>query len=60
VNRARNRAIHDAWVSRPGEMTATLRGGRRARDVTVTAQMLAEARQLAGQETGRDIGGEPR
>ncbi len=49
ANRARNRAIHDAWATRPGGVTVTLRGGRQARDVTVTARMLAEVRQLADQ-----------
>jgi hypothetical protein len=49
ANRERNRVIHDSWATRPGAVMVTLRGGRAAHEVTVTAQTLAEARQLADQ-----------
>jgi hypothetical protein len=49
ANTERNRVIHDTWATRPGSILVTLRGGRASRDVTVTAQTLAEARQVADQ-----------
>jgi hypothetical protein len=49
ANRERNRVIHDSWAARPGAVMVTLQGGRAAHEVMVTAQTLAEARQLADQ-----------
>ena len=49
ANRNRNRVIHDTWATRPGSVMVTLRGGRTSHDITVTAQTLAEVRQLADQ-----------
>ena len=48
ANRERNRIIHDAWATRPGNIMVTLQGERRSHDVTVTARTLTEVRQLAG------------
>ncbi len=39
----------DTWATRPGSAMVTLHGARRSHDVTVTAQTLAEVRQVAGQ-----------
>jgi hypothetical protein len=47
ANKQRNRVIHDAWAVRPGEVTVTRHGDRKSHDVTVSAQTLAEVRQLA-------------
>ena len=47
ANQARNRVIHDAWATRPGNVMVTLRGDRRSHDVTVTARTSAEVRQVA-------------
>jgi hypothetical protein len=44
----RNRVIHDAWATRPGNVTVTLHGSRNSHDVTVTVRTLAEVRQVAG------------
>jgi hypothetical protein len=49
ANRERNRVIHDAWATRPGNVMVTLQGGRKSHDVTVTARTLAEVRRLADQ-----------
>ena len=49
ANRERNRVIHDTWATQPGSVLVTLRGGRAAHEVTVTARTLAEVRQLADQ-----------
>jgi hypothetical protein len=52
ANRERNRVIHDAWATRPGNVMVTLHGSRTSHDVTVTARTLAEVRQLADQVAG--------
>jgi hypothetical protein len=49
ANRDRNRVIHDTWATRPGSVMITLHDERRSHDVAVTAQTLAEVRQLADQ-----------
>ena len=58
ANKERNRVIHDTWATRPGSVMVTLhdtrlgssgRPQRRAHDVSVTAQTLAEVRKLADQ-----------
>jgi len=49
ANRQRNRVIHDAWATRPGDVTVTLQSGRKSHDVTVRARTVAEIRQLADQ-----------
>jgi hypothetical protein len=52
ANRNRNRVIHDAWATRPGAVMVTLHGGRKTRDLTVTARTVVEVRQLADQIVG--------
>ena len=52
ANRARNRVIHDAWATRPGNMVVTLRGDQRSHEVTVTVRTLAEVGQIADQVAG--------
>jgi hypothetical protein len=47
ANRDRNRVIHDAWATRPGNVTVTLRGSRNSHDVMVTVRTVAEVRQVA-------------
>jgi len=47
ANRERNRVVHDAWATRPGNEMVTLRGDRQSHDVTVSVRTLAEVRQLA-------------
>jgi hypothetical protein len=42
TNRERNRVIHDAWATRPGNLMVTLKGGRTSHEVRVTARTLAE------------------
>ena len=49
ANRERNRVIHDAWATRPGNAVVTLQGGRSSHEVTVTVRTLAEVGQLADQ-----------
>jgi hypothetical protein len=49
TNRERNRVIHDAWATRPGNLMVTLKGGRTSHEVRVTARTLAEVRRLADQ-----------
>jgi hypothetical protein len=49
ANRDRNRAIHDAWATRPGDVTVTLNASRNSHDVTVTVRTVAEVRQIADQ-----------
>jgi hypothetical protein len=49
ANRQRNRVIHDAWATRPGDVTVTLPGRQKSHEVTVTARTLARVRQLADQ-----------
>jgi hypothetical protein len=49
VNTRRNRAIHDAWAYRPGNVMVTLQSQRNSQDVTVTARTLDELRELADQ-----------
>jgi hypothetical protein len=49
ANRQRNRMIHDAWATRPGDVMVTLQGGGRSHDVTVRARTLVEVRQIADQ-----------
>jgi hypothetical protein len=47
ANSHRNRVIHDAWTTRPGDVTVTLHSSRNSRDVTVTVRTPAEVRQVA-------------
>ena len=47
ANSHRNRVIHDAWATRPGDVTVTLHGSPDSRDVTVMVRTPAEARQVA-------------
>lgn len=47
VNHARNRVIHDEWVSRPGNVMITLKGQRCSHEVTVTAKAVTELDELA-------------
>ena len=47
ANSRRNRVIHDAWATRPGDVLVTLHGSRDSRDVTVTVRTPAEVRQVA-------------
>ena len=47
ANSHRNRVIHDAWATRPGDVMVTLHGSRNSRDVTVTVRTPAEVRQVA-------------
>jgi hypothetical protein len=49
ANKLRNRVIHDAWATRPGDVMVTLQSGRKSHDVTVRARTLAEVRQVADQ-----------
>ena len=49
ANRQRNRVIHDAWATRPGDVMVTLQSGTKSHDVTVTVRSLAEIRQVAHQ-----------
>ena len=46
ANSHRNRVIHDAWATRPGDVMVTLHGSRDSRDVTVTVRTPAEVRQV--------------
>jgi hypothetical protein len=46
ANKDRNRLIHDSWAVRPGNVLVTVRSSRNSHDVTVTAQTLAEVRQV--------------
>ena len=47
ANSHRNRVIHDAWATRPGDVMVTLHGSPNARDVTVIVRTPAEVRQVA-------------
>jgi len=47
VNHARNRAIHDDWACRPGNVVVTLQSGGSSHEVTVTAQTVSEVDELA-------------
>jgi hypothetical protein len=47
ANRDRNRVIHDAWATRPGNVMVTLHGSRNSHDVMVTVRTVAEVRQVA-------------
>lgn len=47
ANSKRNRVIHDAWATRPGNVMVTLHGNRDSHDVTVTVRTPAEVRQVA-------------
>ena len=47
ANLLRNRVIHDAWATRPGNVTVTLHGSRNSHDVKVTMRTLAEVQQTA-------------
>ncbi len=49
ANLKRNRVIHDAWATRPGNVTVTLHGSRDSHDVTVTVVTPDEVRQIADQ-----------
>jgi hypothetical protein len=47
ANSHRNRVIHDAWATRPGDVMVTLHGSPDARDLTVIVRTPAEVRQVA-------------
>jgi hypothetical protein len=47
ANSHRNRVIHDAWATRPGDIMVTLHGSPDARDVTVIVRTPGEVRQVA-------------
>jgi hypothetical protein len=47
ANSHRNRVIHDAWATRPGDVMVTLHGSPDARDVTVIVRTPGEVRQVA-------------
>lgn len=47
ANSHRNRVIHDAWATRPGDVLVTLHGSQNSRDVMVTVRTPAEVRQVA-------------
>ena len=47
ANSHRNRVIHDAWATRPGDVMVTLHGSPDSRDVTVIVRTPAEVRQVA-------------
>jgi hypothetical protein len=47
ANRDRNRVIHDAWATRPGNVMVTIHGSRNSHDVMVTVRTVAEVRQVA-------------
>jgi hypothetical protein len=47
ANSKRNRVIHDAWATRPGDVMVTLPGGRDSHDVMVTVRTPAEVRHVA-------------
>ena len=47
ANRQRNRVIHDAWATRPGDVPVTLPARQISHEVTVTARTLGRVRQLA-------------
>ena len=47
ANSHRNRVIHDAWATRPGDVMVTLHGSPNARDVTVIVRTPGEVRQVA-------------
>jgi hypothetical protein len=47
ANSHRNRVIHDAWATRPGDVMVTLHGSPDARDVTVIVRTPAEVRHVA-------------
>jgi hypothetical protein len=49
ANTERNRVIHDAWATRPGNTMVHLRGNRDSRDVMVTVRTLDEVGQVADQ-----------
>jgi hypothetical protein len=49
ANKQRNRVIHDAWATGPGDMMVTLRGDRKTHEVTVRAPTVAGVQQLADQ-----------
>lgn len=47
ANSHRNRVIHDAWATRPGDVMVTLHGSPDSHDVTVLVRTPAEAQQVA-------------
>lgn len=47
ANSHRNRVIHDAWATRPGDVLVTLHGSWNSRDVMVTVRTPAEVQQVA-------------
>jgi hypothetical protein len=47
ANKARNRVIHDAWATRPGNVMVTLPGNRESHDISVRVRTPAEVRQVA-------------
>jgi len=52
ANRKRNRVIHDAWATRPGDVMVTLQSTRSSHDVTVKARTIGELHQLADEISG--------
>ena len=52
ANSHRNRVIHDAWATRPGDVMVTLHGSADSRDVTVTVRTPAEVREVADRVAG--------
>lgn len=49
ANSQRNRVIHDAWATRPGNVRVTLPGSRDSHEVMVTVRTPAEVRRVADQ-----------
>ena len=47
ANAHRNRVIHDAWATRPGDVMVTLHSSRNSHDVMVTVRTPAEVREVA-------------
>jgi len=47
ANSHRNRVIHDAWATRPGDVMVTLHGSPDSHDVTVIVRTPGEVRQVA-------------
>ena len=47
ANSHRNRVIHDAWATRPGDVMVTLHGSPDSHDVTVLVRTPAEVQQVA-------------
>jgi hypothetical protein len=47
ANSDRNRAIHEAWATPPGDVMVPLRASQNSHDLMVTVRMVAEVRQVA-------------